>query len=227
MKNYFKLFLIISIFTLHLQMDAQVKFGLKGGIGLSNIDFRISGEDKDLIDDDDLKTKNITAFHLGGVVEFPLSENLNLQSGLLFSRKGFAVDEADLESDKYFFTYLQVPFHLIYHNSNFQAFVGPYFSHGLAGLNRWKYDGDTELEDLEPTTKTVSFDDDQSYFNAFDYGIDLGVGYQVGPILINAGYSFGLGNIQPKYEDIDIGIDITMSYRTISLSGTYFFGDAK
>lgn len=152
---------------------------------------------------------------------------MSLQSGLFYSRKGFATDEEELESDeydKYFFSYLEAPLHLIYHKDKFQAFAGPYFSYGLSGVNKWKYSGDTESEQIKPSVKKVNADDDDFYFNAIDYGLDFGVGYQVGPILLNVGYSFGLGNIQPKYEDVDLDFDIKMSYRAFSLSGTYFFG---
>ena len=201
---------------------AQVKIGLKGGIGLSNI--KISGEDKDLFDS---PTKKITAFQIGGVAVFSHSENMNIEAGLLYSRKGFASDESDLNSDeydKYFFSYLEAPIHLIFKKDKFQVFTGPYLAYGLSGINKWKYDNETELEDIKPTTKTISLDDDdQAYFNAADYGLDFGIGYQVGPILLSANYSMGLGNIQPTYEDLP-DFDLKMNYRAFSLSGTYFFG---
>ena len=235
MKNILRLLLITTILFVNQQAKAQVKFGLKGGVGLSDRIIKITGKDKGLIEDEISKTKNILTFHVGALIDLSLAKSLSLQSGLLYSRKGFQIDDSELESDEYdkvFFSYLEAPFHLTYHKDKFQLFAGPYFSYGLSGINKWKYDNeliqDTDSEELKPTTKTISLDDKQSYFNAIDYGLDFGVGYQVGPILLNASYSFGLGNVLPKYEDIktiyDIDIDVTMNYRAFSLSGTYFFG---
>ncbi len=231
MKNILRLFFFTTILFVNQQAKAQARFGLKAGVGLSDIHVNITGEDSDILEGD-YKTKKITAFHIGGIVAFPLSENLNLETGLLFSRKGFAEGE-DLEPgeyDRYFLSYLEAPFHLIYHKNQFQVFAGPYLAYGLSGVNKWKYDGKVELEDLKPTTKTINLDDDDDtyYFNAIDYGLDFGVGYQVGPVLLNASYSLGLGDIQPKYEEtgdpLDLDIDITMNYRVFSISGTYYFG---
>ena len=44
-------------------------------------------------------------------------------------------------------------------------------------------------------------------YRAFDFGLNLGVGYQVKSVLFNVGYSFGLTNLTPKYDADDYDMD--------------------
>jgi hypothetical protein len=74
-------------------------------------------------------------------------------------------------------------------------------------------------------------EDDNMYVKRLDYGVNLGVGYQLGPILLNAGASLGLANITPDMSidddlyDVDFDPDdYKVTTRTITLSATFFFG---
>lgn len=62
---------------------------------------------------------------------------------------------------------------------------------------------------------------DEEYFRAFDYGLNAGVGYQFGNILLSAEYSLGLGNIAAIYNENTVD-----AYnRGITLSVGYTFGN--
>lgn len=239
MKCLTKFLVIIGLVTFSLQTQAQVKFGLKAGMNVNNISQNFKESDWEF------ETKMRLAYHFGATIDYGLSDALSLQSGLLFTSKGFSYDlEEDLDDgetvDGYYraiFNYLEIPINFAYKINDFQIYAGPYLAIGIGGKNKWdltyKYDGDEYSESDEYNFKPVfgevgegDLDDDEDAYSALDYGLNLGVGYQTGPILINAGYSLGLGNLTPAYEgDDDDRGDYKISNRVISLSVSYFFGE--
>ena len=60
---------------------AQVKFGATYGITSSNMSV-------DPEDPDDLSSDSKLGFTIGGVIEYPINDNLNLRSGLSITQKG-------------------------------------------------------------------------------------------------------------------------------------------
>jgi len=238
MKNVFSLVVIVLMITLSVKVNAQVKFGVKAGLNMSNIAQNYKESDYEDA------TKMRMAYQFGATVEYGLSDALCLQSGLLLSSKGYKYDLEDgLEEGKsvdgyakVIYNYLELPVNVAYKINSFQVYAGPYFGFCIGGKNKWdytyKYDGDEESDEgdykLKPFFGEVGegdLDEDEDAVNALDMGINLGVGYQTGPILINAGYSLGLGNIAPKYEGDSDRSDWKTSNRVLSLSVSYFFGE--
>ncbi len=185
------------------------------------------------------------AYHIGATVDYGFSDAISLQTGLLLSSKGYKYDlEQDLDDDetvegydKYTFNYLEIPIHVAYKiNDNFQVFAGPYLAFGIGGKNKWdvtyKYDGDSDTDSVEIKYKAVfgevkdeDLGEDEDAYGALDFGFDFGIGYQTGPILINAGYSLGLGNLTADYGGDFDPKDMKTSNRVITLSVSYFFGE--
>jgi hypothetical protein len=79
---------------------------------------------------------------------------------------------------------------------------------------------------MKPAYEVVNHSNEEGAFTALDYGFNAGVGYKVGPVLIQAGYSLGLGNMTPAYEGDPASErdDYKISNRVITLSVSYFFG---
>ena len=212
--------------------NAQVKFGVKAGLNFSNMS---------VPSDFDVDAKMKIGFNIGGVVNYTLSESFDLQSGLSLTTKGFKYDGSESNgSDKfeyngtYSLTYLEIPFNAIYKIDKLQLSAGPFLAFGLAGKMKSEYsytDGvDTESgseeSKLKPKSSGYDYDsleDDEDAFRAMDYGINFGVGYLLGPVLVNAGYSLGLGNVSVDGEDDDWADDNKMKNGVISLSATYMF----
>lgn len=240
MKYLLRTFVVSALIALSVQTQAQVKFGVKAGLNANNIsqNFKESDWESD--------TKMKLAYHIGATVDYGFSDAISLQTGLMLSSKGYKDDlEQDLDDDetvegydKYTFNYLEIPIHVAYKiNDNFQVFAGPYLAFGIGGKNKWDitytYDGNSETYSDEEKFKAVfgevkdgDLGDDESAYRALDFGLDFGVGYQTGPILINAGYSLGLGNLMPSYEGSDQDPkDYKISNRVITLSVSYFFGE--
>ncbi len=243
MKN-FKLFLIIGLFTFSLQTQAQIKFGVKAGLNANNI----AQNYKDSENED--ATKMTIGYNIGLSAIYSLSDALSLQSGLSLSTKGYAFDLKDgLESgesvdgySRISTTYIEIPVHFTYTiNEQFSVYAGPYAAFGIGG--KWKidatysYDGgesDSQKGEikLKPQFGEMSDSDydalaeDEEPYNGLDFGLNFGVGYKVNEqILVNLGYSLGLGNQLVKFEGNDNYGDNKLSNRVITLSVSYFFGE--
>lgn len=235
MINLIKSLAVIIFIALVTGAQAQVNFGIKAGLNLNNI----SQDFEDGVDEIDTKSK--VGYHVGVVLDVPLSDVLSLQPGLLFNSKGYSVDLDEefgdgVSDDSYYrssFNYLEVPVHVAYKIDAFQIYAGPYVAFGVGGKSKYKYklDGADEDESDDFKNKPVfgeiteeeSLDDEKQYYNAFDAGINFGLGYQTGPVLINAGYSLGLVNMLPQVKGEDS--DNKISNRVLSLSVSYLFGN--
>lgn len=234
------LLLSISI-MICLTIQAQVKFGPKLGLNIANcaFNYKESGDEPD--------TKMRLAFAIGGVIDYGFSDAFSLQSGLMFSSKGFSYD-LDKMGDQTFtydgyeraiLNYIEMPIHAVYKIKGFQIYAGPYIAFGISGKYKWDYtytmNGQEESEKddmkLKPKmgeVKEGDLDDDEGAYSGLDYGLNFGIGYEIKSILINAGYSLGLGNINPGYEGSESDKkDYKYSNRVISISAAYLFGGKK
>lgn len=230
-------FLIVSV----TQVRAQVKIGLKAGLNMANI----AQNYEDALLESETKTR--LAYHIGASVDYNLSDTWGIQSGLLFTSKGYSYDleqelgiteEESLEGyDRVTFNYLEIPVSLAYKENNLQLYAGPYLAVGIGGKNKWDYTinyediGDVQNEEGKVKYKPVfgeanreDFAGDESPLNALDFGFNFGVGYEVGAVRINVGYSLGLSNMIVNYEG---GADNRDRYesrnRAITVSASYFF----
>jgi hypothetical protein len=250
MKKTNTFLMLIILVTFAFSTSAQVNFGIKVGGNLSNIkhDYKDS--------DYEYATKMKVGFHIGLTSDIPINDMFSFQPGLLFTTKGWSYDldelfdefdpvrsvSADgLEIDGYARTslnYLELPLNVAFKANALQIYAGPYLGIGIGGKHKNDYTvsfmGDSEtfkddykLKSVFGEVKEGDLEDDEDAFTALDFGLNFGVGYTVGPVLIQAGYSLGLGNINPKYEgmsDTDRS-DYKDLNRVITLSVSYFFGE--
>jgi len=210
MKNLNSVLAVAALFLCGLTTtNAQLTFGIKAGLNLANINY----------DGEDLDTKMLPSFHAGPIVEFGITENIGIGSGLLVSGKGFKIEEEFLGETITASSnpiYLQVPVTLNYSNSGFFAAVGPYVGFGLFGNSKAEAGGEKETEALEFGS---SEEDD---YSALDFGASLEVGYGFGPIRVTASYGLGLANVIPK-DIVDI-TDEKATHSVIGISAAYLFG---
>ena len=188
-------------------------------------------------------------YHIGAIANYDINEAISLQSSLLFSIKGANANFS--EQDDFFefsqksyssLYYLNVPIHVAYKISNFQIYAGPYVGFGIGG--RSKVDITTNFDlggqfsektqtikgKNTPFYKEIKTNDqlelNESPYNGFDYGLNVGLGYKVNNLLFNVGYSYGLGNLIVRTErDNDFRKDNKIQNRAISFSVSYFFGE--
>lgn len=197
MRTFIKTFLVAVALLIGVSANAQDKpliFGVKAGMNLSNV----SG---DGAKGSDAKI----GFNVGLTLDYALSQDLYLMTGLEFTMKG-AKDEGSISEGGVSFTgketsnpmYLQVPIHIGYKfaiadNTNLVLHVGPYIAYGIAG--KYKLEGTGSVEGISGQIKPeVDFFSD-NIAKRFDFGLGLGVGVEFGKFGVGLGYDLGLANI--------------------------------
>jgi len=133
--------ILIHIFTIN-KVTAQ--FGIKGGPGISDIAFKLSGQTTYLGYEIDHIEHNIplTTFQFGFSQNIPIGRKFNIQPELLFVRQGLNYDIAFLYEDITYrvkINYLRVPLIIYYRSAPDKKrhpglFAGPYISFKLNAI---------------------------------------------------------------------------------------------
>jgi len=176
-------------------MSTQVygqSFGIRGGINLANMVFE---ENNETISDE---FTSKLGFHIGGIMEIPISEILSVETGLVIDTKGFNLDMGDIVAS-WNLIYLDIPFTAkgAYNISDrIKVFgqAGPYIGIGLTGQvkSSWEQSGGFKIE-----WGTESPGDK---IKRLDYGATFGVGVEFGGFQTGFSYDLGIANISP-YSD--------------------------
>ena len=202
-----KLLIIVVAFTMTTKSFAQVKYGVKAGLNFANLSES---------DNDDSYNEGKTSkigFHFGGTAEFPASEALSVQTGLLYSTKGYKINDGDF-STALNLNYLEIPINAIYKievgGSKLCLNAGPYLGYAFSGSLAY---GDESYD-----YKIGSGDEDD--IKALDYGINIGAGVELNDkITIGLQYGLGLANISSYTE-----YGYKSNNRVIGISVGYMFG---
>ena len=167
----FTMMVILFSLVVHSQ---DVKIGIKGGVNLATLKPDLN----------DPATR--TSFHLGGMAEISLIDQLSLQPELLYSSQGVKDESDDDEVVK--LDYLTIPVLAKYHASEaFSIEAGPQIGLLLSA----KGEDDGETFDFKDVTKST------------DIGFAFGLGYKLpSGINFNARYYFG-SNVNDDESDSD------------------------
>lgn len=174
--------------------------GVRGGINLSGQDGVPRGE---------LGSYAKVGFNIGVTVDFRLSDEIYLLTGLEYTIKGskdnrYLEPSADDQEAHYYITkekpaYLQFPLHVGYLwaiNRDFRLMlhVGPFMAYGIGGKvdRKWVY---------EDRTVTGSVDCFGPGSGRFDWGLGGGVNTEYDRYVLAIGYDRGLRNFAPGYND--------------------------
>ncbi len=202
--------LLILCSIIFLGATAQVQWGIKAGGNMSAM----------LMKDESgyLKTKLVPGFHLGGLAEVALSENFFVQPSLLFTSKGFKVDQDGFAehlygADQIKFTsyYLELPVNFIYKpnvgNSKMLLGAGPYIAYGLGGNWKAESNGISVKGKLKFLNDYISSDSTLGgntrkipYTKPFDFGANILIGYEINQNLyFHINGQIGLIDIDPAF----------------------------
>ncbi|MDR0682411.1 MAG: PorT family protein [Dysgonamonadaceae bacterium] len=140
------IFLIVLLFIGVITTQAQLKFGLKAGVNLSNVS--LNG---DLVKN--LEVENLTGFQVGPMVEFTIPViGIGLDAAILYSNEGFKLNEATIQelnktiqAKSYKSNNLLIPVNLKYkliflNVAGVYATAGPYVKFGLNGDLKDQYE---------------------------------------------------------------------------------------
>lgn len=213
MKKGISLFSLLLLF-ITVQSFAQVKFGVKAGLNLSNM------TEKDDVHTYSNNYKMKTGFHLGVTAEFPISEFFSFEPALLYSTKGFIDKDLDYKATASV-NYLEIPMNAIYKinlgGTMMLISAGPYLGFALSG----KYKGTEHGLDFDESIN-IGNNEDTDDIKALDYGLNIGVGVEIKQIIIGLQYGLGLANISTY-----TGEGSKSSNKVIGISVGYKFGGKK
>ncbi|MDR1682727.1 MAG: PorT family protein [Candidatus Symbiothrix sp.] len=176
-KNW--IFLLALLLTSGITVQAQLKFGLKAGVNLSNV--ALDGGALA----DNLEVDNFTGFHVGPIVEITVPIlGIGLDAALLYSNEGFKVSGVKGLSDAqtalfgeietYKTNNLLVPVNLKY-KLNVLNLIGAYAAIGPYA----KFNIDKMKEEYESKT--------------FAAGLNFGIGVELlGHLQVGVNYQLGL-----------------------------------
>lgn len=198
-------FLAVFCFIANAQDEpakgSDINFGLKGGLNFA----MIAGDGSDNFD-------GKFGFHVGGVVEFQISETFSVQPELLYSSQG---DKETFEGMdiKYKLDYLNLPIMAKYYLSEgFSIEAGPQIGFLLSA----KAEGEGVSLDIKDLIKDI------------DFGLGFGLGYKLENGLNFSGrFNIGISNMVDNSgnllgEQIEFG-DSTNHNNVFQLSVGYFF----
>ena len=192
---------------------AQIKFGPKVGLNFSEL----PNNTKYII-----QQQFYSGYHLGGVAEFRLFDELFFQPGILISNKGskYIVGNNTTGSTTGFTSfqfsgfYADIPLNLVYKfNLRFFKIIllaGPQLGYGSTG--KW--------EATDGKLSKVHFGNDpEDDIKPLDYGLNFGGGIEAGRFQISSQYYMGLrtlSTLTPPLEE--------QKFKVITMSVAYLFG---
>lgn len=199
----------IAVMAFGMTNAQDVKFGLKGGLNVSNF----SG------DTDGIDLKSRFGFNVGGFVEIKFSEKFALEPEVLYSTQGARTENVGAEVEGIPYTgdidfnlaYINIPVMFKYYAAEkFSVEAGPQIGFLTSAKTKTKLDG---------FSQTVEQDAKDS-FESIDFGLNLGAGYDFTENF-SAGvrYNLGLSNIAKT----EAGDDSKLHNGVFSLSVGYKF----
>ncbi len=186
----------IACFMLSMQVNGQENaFGVKGGLNLSTMTI------------EDANDNNIIpGFHAGVFAKYMVSDNVAIKPEVLYSTKGvktiydqefLGFDIADGET-RLTMGYIDIPIYVAYYLAeDFNFHIGPYA--GILLHNQLE----TQAEILEFIQIDNAEEIDGKYFNTLDYGVSLGLGFSVDPVMMGFNYNLGLRQVANEDETME------------------------
>ena len=199
MKN---LFLISALlFSNFIFAQIPIQFGVRAGVSAAGMRGNAVDNLSGLLDfaKDKITTTDRTGFYAGVFAGIPISKNISVEPGLLYTQKGYLLNgELGIKGVEFLGAnarmrlqndYLDIPLLLKVNAGGLQIFGGPQFSYLLSS-------------NLRTTASVLGFNllnkniDAINQFNRTDVALTGGIGYNLTEkININAAYDYGLQKI--------------------------------
>ena len=179
MKNLKLTFLFVAMFAVATVAQAQVALGVKAGVNASNF----YGSE--------LNNNNAKiGFNAGISADYDFTYNMGIQTGLFATTKGYKNGDLNYSDN---LVYLQIPVHFAYKvdvtpGTRVFLHAGPYAAYGIAGKRSDSY------RSLEDSSNKV-FGSGVLQYKAFDAGLGIGAGVELGQLFFDLGWDMGLVDI--------------------------------
>jgi len=199
MKKSSVLLVVFLVLGMIMSANAQVHFGVLGGVNLANVSI-------DPMPEEGMEFSNLTCFGFGAVLDYYLSESIALHLEPMYLQKGtkygMTIEGFGEVGGEMNATYIEIPVMLKFEfgANNVRPYImgGPTIGYNLSAEMKMSFEGEEETEDMKETIKD------------FDYGVVFGggVSMQMGDntFFVEGRYSLGLANINDDPDDTDTTI---------------------
>jgi len=189
-----------------LALQAQIGFGILGGVNFQNINGKDNNGDK-------LENGLLTGFHAGININIPVAPDFFFQPGLLFSVKGAKNDffsppakaAGDFETTTRL-SYVELPLNLLYRpqlgNGYLLLGFGPYIAYGIGGKETSNFGSLSYERDVKFSNNAVGLIDwiENAYYKPFDAGANIFFGFESAMgVFLQLNAQLGLMKINPEY----------------------------
>ena len=203
----------VILFLFSFPSKSQVSIGLTGGFNFANMNLVYNNK---LLD-----SRLLVSIHLGSVLQCNVSKSFGIQSGLIFSGKGWTYETTAKNAAVGSGTitqrvkpiYWELPLDAVWKISlrdrKLSFFGGTYFSVGVGGKvenevsgfsNQYSSDDVLKSFKLEKSSDINYGTSAGKFMRRFDYGLDTGIGMDYGKAQLNLKYQFGLYNLDSQYK---------------------------
>jgi len=192
------------LLLLPLALQAQMEFGVQGGVNLQNLTGKYEDGDK-------MENDLTLCFNLGAFVRIPIAPDFYFQPGLQYAMKGaqqeMTLTKATSDDNMVMhLSYIEVPLNILYKpqlgNGNLLLGFGPYLAYGIGGKVKFQ---DEETDVLFKGDVSITEYDEQFCVKPFDAGANIFVGYELSMgLFFQFNTQLGLLNMMPKVEGEEI-----------------------
>ncbi len=191
-----KLIVLSAVFILAAAaLQAQVGFGLLGGINFQNLNGKDNNGDK-------LENNMIIGFHAGANVQIPIAPEFFFQPGLLFTTKGAKNNYGSL-TGTFKLSYIELPLNMVYKallgKGNIMLGFGPYIGYAIGGKASIENESITIDTDIEFKSVIETGDLLVPYARALDAGANIFAGYELASgIFLHLNAQLGMLKVNPE-----------------------------
>lgn len=220
--------IVIVFFTMMIGQTANAQAYIQGGLNLANITKNSSGQTED--------NNVLSTFNVGIMNRFGLSKVVDLEAGLLLTGKGSKAETyfnggSDYVKSKFNPLYVELPVNAVFRvpleptaSSSLFFNAGPYIAVGVGG----KAKTDVKVGPLTSNaSKSIEFSNDDPFtseqddaaydkLKRFDYGLNIGGGFEFKKVILKINYGLGLAKINST--ESNNNADDKNKYRTFSIS---------
>ena len=220
-----KIFLsAVAIMALGTAAQAQdISYGVKAGVNFANF-----GGDVD-------ESSSRTGFHVGAVVELPISETFSIQPEVVFSQQGAQVDSSTesvisgvttrtTTENEQTLNYINVPVLAKYYiMEGLSLEVGPQVGFLVSAKSKFDSTSTATFGGTSNSTSASGETDNKDGFKSVDFSAVAGVGYELPMgLFFQARYQVGISSVLEDSEGLD-SQDISTTNQVLSLSVGFKF----
>ncbi|MDR0743164.1 MAG: PorT family protein [Tannerella sp.] len=161
-----KIVMVIAALFMVSTMQAQLRFGVKGGVNISKVKFNKKV----------FKSDNITGFHVGPTIEAMMGQGgIGLDAAALYSQRGFDAEGGAVKN-----SYLDIPVNLKFKLGlplvNPYLAAGPYMSLRVTGNKKWSVSDKVEQIKAKSFGAGLNFAAGAEIFNMLQVGVIYSLG---------------------------------------------------